>query len=84
MMNCYDSRQMTHRMRQAMREFRERQDVADDGHDDGAGDGAGENAEETLEERSAALELENQELRETVGAQAKELEVLRRWVVELN
>ena len=47
-------------------------------------DGAGENAEETLEERSAALELENQELRETVGAQAKELEVLRRWVVELG
>lgn len=49
-----------------------------------AGDGAGEDTGETPEHPAAALERENRGLRETVEAQAEELETLRRQGVELE
>ena len=84
MMNCYDSRRVTRRMRQALAEFRDLQGVGDDGSDIVARGSAGEDAEETLELRAAALEQENRELRETVYVQAGELDALRRRVLELE
>ena len=54
------------------------QDVGDDGPGIVAGDGAGE----TQQDRAAALEEENRALRETVEAQAGELEGLRCRVAE--
>ena len=80
MLNCYDSRQVSQRMRQALTEFRDSQDVGDDG----AAVVGGEDTEATPGERAAALELENRELRETVEVQADELKALRRRVVELE
>ena len=84
MMNGYDSRRVSRRMRQALAEFRDAQDASNDGPGIAAGDGRGEDAAETREERPVALEQENRELRETVQAQAEELAALRRQVAELD
>ncbi len=81
---CQQSRRVSRRMRQALQEFRDSQDVGDVEPGVVAGDGAGEDVAETLEERAAALELENWTLRETVEAQAEELEALRRQVAKLE
>ena len=84
MMNCYDSRRVTRRMRQALAEFRDSQDIGEGGPGIVAGDSAGEDTGETLELRAAVLEEENRELREAVEAQAEELETLRRRVAGLE
>ena len=81
---CQQSRRVSRRMRQVLQEFRDSQDVGDDGPGLVGGGNAGEDTEETSEERTAALEQENRELRETVEAQAEELEALRRQVEELE
>ena len=76
--------QQSRRMRQVLQEFRDSQGVGGDEPVIGAGDGDGEDTGETPEHRAAALEQENRELRETVEAQAEELEALRRRVAELG
>ena len=81
---CQQYRRVSRRMQQVLQEFRDSQDVDDDGPGLVAGDGAGEDTGETPEHRAAALEQENRELRETVEAQAEELEALRRRVAELG
>ena len=71
MMNCYDSRHVSRRMRQALEEFHEQEAVDDGGAevgDDGAADEAG-----TLRQRVAALEQENCSLREIIEAQVEQL-----------
>ncbi len=77
MMNCYDSRRVTRRMRQVLEEFRDA-DVADEaGSDDEAevrvddGEGVAEGQGESLEQRVAAQADENRELRELVEGQAR-------------
>jgi len=79
---CQRSRRITRRMRQVLQEFRDAQDVSDEEsgvtNSDGVEDGDGE----SRRERVAALERENRELRETVEAQAEELDALRRQVAE--
>ena len=81
---CQQSRRVSRRMCQVLQEFRDSQGVSDDGPGIGAGDGAEDGAEEAREHRAAALERENRELQETFGAQAQELEALRRRVSELG
>ena len=81
---CQQSRRVSRRMRQVLQEFRDSQGVGGDEPVIGAGDGDGEDTGETPEHRAAALEQENRELRETVEAQAEELEALRRRVAELG
>ena len=49
MINCYDSRQVSRRMRQALTYF----------CDEGVVDGSGEAGDESLEQRVAVLEEEN-------------------------
>ena len=71
-------------MRRALTEFRDSQDVDDDVTQNVVGDIAEQDADETLELRAPALERENRDLRETVQAQAEELEALRRQVSELE
>ena len=73
---CQQSRRVTRRMRQVLQEFRDAQDAGDDG----PGVGAGESQHDSV----SALERENRGLRETVEAQAEELETLRRQVAELE
>ena len=63
-------------MRQALADFRDSQDAGDSGPGAVAGDEAEEDAGETPEDRAAVLEEENRKLRETVKAQAEELEPL--------
>ena len=79
MMNCYDSRWVSRRMREALEKFRNEQGEA-------AVDGDGETkaTAEALERRVAELEEENRELRELVEAQANQLEELDRQVAELE
>ncbi len=84
LVNCCNSRRVSRRMRQALGEFRDAQDAGDVGSGIVAGDVRGEDAEETREDRSAELEEENRELRDTVQAQAEELAALRRKVAELE
>ena len=80
MMNCYDSRRVSRRMRQALQEFRDSRSVGDDA----PGVVGGDDAVETPKDQATALELENRALRETVEAQADELEALRRRVAKLE
>ena len=81
---CQQSRRVSRRMRQVLQEFRDGQGSSDDGPSIAAGDDAEKDAGETLQGRAAALEEENRELRETVEAQAEELELLRRRIAELE
>lgn len=81
---CQQSRRVSRRMRQALQDFRDSQDVGDDEPGVGGGDGTGEDTGERVELSESALEQENRELRETVKAQAEELEALRRQVAELE
>ena len=77
MMNCYDSRQVSRRMRRALQEFR----------DSGTGDGDNVGTEgqvEVLGRRAAELEEENRELRELVEAQANRLEEMERQMAALE
>ena len=78
------SRRVSRRMRQVLEEFRDSQGAGADESGIVGGDGASE----TLRDRAAALALaleeENRELRETVEAQAVELEALRRRITELE
>ena len=76
---CQQSRRVSRRMRQVLKEFRDSHDV----DDDGPGTVAGADAGETQQDR-AELERENREFRETVEAQAEELAALRRQVAELE
>ena len=79
---CQQSRRVSRRMRQVLQEFREARDAADDGPGVVANAGVEDGAGESPHDRVAALEWENRELRETVEAQAVELEELRRKVSE--
>ena len=77
MMNCYDSRQVSRRMRRALQQFR------DSGT--GEGDAVGKDGEvQALGERAAELEEENRELRELVEAQANRLEEMERQMAALE
>ena len=88
MMNCYDSRRVTRRMRQVLEEFRDAsvddeaasEDEAEVQVDDGVAEGQGE----SLEQRVAAQADENRELRELVEGQARQLEELTRRVADLE
>ena len=85
MMNCYDSRRVSRRMRQALQEFRDAGGVDGDVDPEVAdGDGAAGMEGETLEQRVAALEEENRGLREVVEGQARQLEELTRRVAALG
>ena len=79
---CQRSRRVTRRMREMLEEFRDAQDVSDQGLGAGGGYGVEDDASESPQDLVAALERENRELRETVEAQAVELEALRRQVSE--
>ena len=81
---CQQSRRVSRRMRQVLGEFRDSQDAGDAGPGFIVEDGEGADTGEILQDRAAALEEENRELRETVKAQAGELEALRRRVAELE
>lgn len=83
-MNCCDSRRVFRRMRQALEEFRDSQDAGDEGPGTAGGYVRKGHAAETQDERAVALERENRELRETVEAQAEELDALRWRVAELE
>ena len=83
MMNCYDSRRVSRRMRQALQEFGGAQVVgAEHGVIDG--DGEAEDDAEPLELRVAALEEEGRKLREIVEAQGGQLEDLGRRAARLE
>ena len=85
MMNCYDSRRVSRRMRQALQEFRDAGGVDGDVDPEVAdGDGAAGMEGETLEQRVAALEEENRGLREVVEGQTRQLEELTRRVAALG
>ncbi len=82
---CQRSRRVTQRMRQVLEEFRDAQYAGDNGSGVGTGDGTREDGVgESQHDLVAALERENRELRETVEAQAQELDALRRQVAELE
>ena len=78
MVACYESRRVSRRMRRALEEF---QGADVDGSDEpGAGDSdrVAEGETEALEKRVEALEEENSILRETIEAQALQMEELER------
>ena len=77
MMNCYDSRRVSGRMRRALQECH---DSAPGGDDALGKDGRAE----ALIERTAELEEENRELRELVEVQANQLEELERQVASVE
>ena len=77
---CRQSRRVSRRMREVLEEFRDSQD----GGDAEAGTVGGDDAEVAQRDRAVELERENRDLRETVEAQAAELETLRRRVAELE
>ena len=72
MMNCYDSRHVSRRMRQALEEFRDA-GAAESMAGGVEGDDIAEGEIEFLEQRVAALEQENSALREIIEAQAEQL-----------
>ena len=91
LVNCWDSRRVSRRMRQALAEFRDAGGVGGDkpggvGGDepDVVGDGEAGTETEPLERRVAALEAENRALRELVESQAGQLEELGRRVAALE
>ena len=74
MMNCYDSRRVSRRMRRALQEFRDARGVE---VEVGNGDVVSTDSQvEALGKRAAELEEENRVLRELVEAQANRLEEL--------
>ena len=77
MMNCYDSRHVSRRMRQTLEEFRDAGEASGTEVDD---DGAADEVE-TLRQRVAELEEEARGLRGLVETQAGQLEELGRRVV---
>ena len=90
MMNCYDSRRVSHRMRQVLEEFRDSAVANELGSEDEAevqvddGEGVAKGQGESLEQRVAAQADENRELRELVEGQARQLEELTNRVAELE
>ena len=75
MMNCYDSRRVSLRMRRALQEFRDARGVE---IEVGDGDDVSTDSQvEALGKRAAELEEENRELRELVEAQSVQLEALQ-------
>ena len=77
MMNCYDSRRVSRRMREALGDFHASRGPADDAEavgDDGGTSATGDAA--SLERKVTELEEENRRLRETVADQAHRLEEL--------
>ena len=82
MTNCYDSRRVSRRMRQALQEFRDASGVKVEVSD---GDNVGKDSQvEALGKRTAELEEENRELRELVEAQSVQLEALQGQVSRLE
>ena len=81
---CRQSGRVSQLMRQVLAEFRDSQGDGCDGPGVVTGDSTEEDPGESPEYRAAQLERENRELRETVEAQAVEMEALRRQVAELG
>ena len=79
---CRQSRRVSQLMRQVLTEFRDSQGDGGDGPGVVTWDSTEEDPGESPEHRAAQLERENRELRETVEAQAVELEALKRQVAE--
>ena len=80
LVNCWDSRRVSRRMRQALAEFRPAGVVDGDEPGDVDGDDAAGMEGESLERRVAVLEDENRGVRELVESQAGQLEELGRRV----
>ncbi len=81
---CYDTREVSRRMRRALVEFRERGGVGGGEAGDGDGDGPPDGGVAALRERVAELENENCKLRELAGDQARQLEELTRRLAALE
>ena len=90
MMNCYQSRRVTRRMRQVLEEFRDSAPADEAGEEVEAGvevldgDAAADGEGDTLELRVAALEVYHRELRELVEELKGRLEELGRRVAALE
>ncbi len=89
-MNCYESRRVTRRMRQVLEEFRDAAVTVETGSDVDPGvqvdDGEGvkEGQGESLEQRVAGLEEENRALRQLAEGQAEQLGTLVSRVARLE
>ena len=84
LVNCWDSRRVSRRMRQVLEEFRDAGGVGGDEPGDVVGDGEAGTETDPLEQRVAALEEENLGLRELAEGQASQLEELARRVAALE
>ena len=82
MMACYDSRNVSRRMRRALEEFRDAAGVGDDSGGEVDYDGTADEVE-TLRQMVAELEEEARGLRGLVETQASQLEELGRRVAQL-
>ena len=76
LVNCWDSRRVSRRMRQVLEEFRDAGGVDGSEPGDVDGDDAADMESESLEQRVSALEDENRGLLELVGYQGRRLEDL--------
>jgi hypothetical protein len=84
LVNCYDSRRMSRRMRQELAEVKDAGGIAGDEPGDVDADDVEDMEGEPLERRVAALEDENRGLGELVERQAVHLEELARRVAALE
>ena len=84
LVNCYNSRRVSRRMRQVLQEFRDAGGVGGDDPGDVDDDDVSGIEHESLERRVAVLEDENRGLRELVESQADQLEELVRLVAALE
>ena len=85
LVNCWDSRRVSRRMRQVLEEFRDAGGVGGDVDAEVVdGDPANDMDSESLERRVAVLENENRGLRELVEEQTGQLEELARRVAALE
>ena len=83
LVNCWHSRRVSRRMRQALSEFRNAGGVSDD-EPDVVGDGEAGTETDPLEQRVAALEEHNRGMREVVEGQARQLDELGSRVAALE
>ena len=84
LVNCWDSRRVSRRMRQVLEEFRDAGGVGGDEPGDVVGDGEAGTETDPLEQRVATLEEENLGLRELAEGQASQLEEFARRVAALE
>ena len=84
LVNCWDSRRVSRRMRQVLEEFRDAGGVDGSEPGDVDGDVTTEDDDESLEQRVAALEEENRGLRELVEGHGQNIEELARRMAALE